>query len=456
MKQLLSKKNLLLLAGVIALFHSLLGTLYYLMDLTLLNRLDYVLGAVLAAAAVLHWYYYRPRLRANAEQVLLILLLLWYGLSCVVMTNTFQGNWLKGNAQPLFDTAMLVLVVFALGRYVGRQGMPKLLVYLVHAILLAWTAFMIYVLAVMLQNRIIELPNGGQIGFSRAMCLYLNCYYNTTGAIQIVAFLCCFCMAFWMRHPAMKTVYGLASCVHYIILVFSNSRTALLATMLGFAAIVGIAIFAIQKQGTPLRRILIAVAAGGAAGIVFYLLRDTVFNVYESLTHHNALLGIETDGMRDMLGESAFNLNNRTVGWKYSLQAMVYDTQKFFTGVTPISVISMLDLASNGAWKMYTHNQFLEIGVALGVPGMCLFIAWFVLVLKDCWHLFFIKKDTRNALFVPMILMVLTVANMAEATLMFYRFITSYAFFFFCGWVNGRVQPAKASVTKAKKKKGKK
>ena len=456
MKKLLSKNNLLLLAGVIALFHSLLGTLYYFMDVSLLNSLDYVLGGVLAAAALLHWYYYRPRLRANAEQVLLIVLLLWYGISCIVMTNTYQGNWLKGNALPLFDTAMLVLVVFALGRYSGKHGMPALLVYLVHVILLAWTAFMVYVLAVMLQNRIINLSNGGQIGFSRTMCLYLNCYYNTTGAIQIVAFLCCFCMVFWMRHPAMKAVYGLTSCVHYIILVFSNSRTALLSVLLGFAAIVGLAVFACQKRGALLRRILIAALAGAVAAIVFYLLRDVVFTTYEALTHHNELLGIETDGMRDMLGDSAFNLNNRTVGWKYSLKAMVYDTQKFFTGVTPISVISMLKLASDGVWDMYTHNEFLEIGVALGVPGMCLFIAWFALILKDCWHLFFIKKDTRNALFVPMILMVLTVANMAEATLMFYRFITSYAFFFFCGWVNGRVAPIEARKDGTKRKKGRK
>ena len=89
MKKLLSKNNLLLLAGVIALFHSLLGTLYYFMDVSLLNSLDYVLGGVLAAAALLHWYYYRPRLRANAEQVLLIVLLLWYGISCIVITYRF-------------------------------------------------------------------------------------------------------------------------------------------------------------------------------------------------------------------------------------------------------------------------------------------------------------------------------------------------------------------------------
>ena len=94
---------------------------------------------------------------------------------------------------------------------------------------------------------------------------------------------------------------------------------------------------------------------------------------------------------------------------------------------------------------MYTHNQFLEIAAGIGIPGLCLFLAWFFIMLKDMYKLFFVQKDRTFFLLIPVLILSIMLMNMAEALLVFMYHISGFAFFLLCGILHGRVnKPAEA------------
>lgn len=450
-------KRLLLTAALVSgCFHILLGLMQYYIDVSALRYVDYVLGGAVAVIAILYFAQNREALhRPSLEQGLLIALLIWYALSCFVMTARFEGNWIIANIEPYFDVCISVLLLFTLGRFFARRGVGQLPKRLLHAALIIWTILMVLVLVSILNNRIIDTPSGGQIGMNADIALALNCNQNTTGAIEIVFTLLCCCMVIWCRHPLLKILYVLASLVNFIILALSNSRTALIATAIAFALLVGLAVFSRVHLRQTWQRLLLAFAVAIAAFAAFLALRRLVFYLHESITHLRALLGqmstgagADAGGARSLTDATARTFSNRTLLWSAALQAMVYDLQRFIFGVTPVSVISMMRTISNGALELYTHNQFLEIGVALGAPGLCIFVAWTALILRDAFRMLFVRKEGLRSLIVIAVVAALAIGNLTEATLLFYGFITGSVFFLLCGWISVRGEKEARKLTR--------
>lgn len=435
---------LLILALCCGGLHTLMSLLQYFFDLSVVQYVDYALGGALAVAVVLRWVTVgRMTRRLCAEQKLLIGMLIWYAITCVVMTGRYEGNWILANVEPYFDTCVSLLVLFPLGRYIARHGAKGVLEALLHAALIVWTLVMVYVILNVFQNHIITTPSGGQIGMTRNITLSLNCYYNTTGAIQIVFTLLCCCMVAWCRHPAAKIAYVLMTLVNYVILVLSNSRTAFLATGFSFGLIVGLGVYGCVKTDQMRKRLILSACAFALSFAAFLLMRSVVFYVHEAISHLSELLG--KNAARAILDETTSTFTGRTKIWGFALKAMVYDEEKFFFGVTPVSVISMIKLVSDGVWDVYTHNQFLEIGMALGVPGLCMFTAWCVLIARSAFRMVFVQKEPVSSLLVIAVIIALGIGNMLEATLLFYGFVTGCAFFILCGWVSvkGEKEPEK-------------
>ena len=349
------------------------------------------------------------------------------------MTARYQTGWfLRRNALPLLDTALVLLVVYPLGVKCARRGVSPPFRIAAQACLLIWSGFMLYVLIRLPQTDALELPKGGAICFTEGR-LYLNCHPNTTGLIAMTAFLLCFCLFWETGSKALKAICALSFCVHYCVLVLSNSRTMLTATLIGFSAIVAICVHArLTGRYRAARTAGVALIAAAA----FYLLRGATFAAYQALT------GLQDQAVgRELIDGGFLTLNGRLSGYRYALTAMRDDVQCFLTGVTPPVVNLALYNASEGAWNMYTHNQFLEIGVALGVPAMACFAGWLFLLIRDGVRLNRRPDCARSIRFVSVLLTVFLLANMLEATLLFYRYILSYVFFFLAGWLAGKRAP---------------
>ena len=125
--------------------------------------------------------------------------------------------------------------------------------------------------------------------------------------------------------------------------------------------------------------------------------------------------------------------------WENALKAMTTNAERLMFGVTPVSVISAINEASGGIGEqnVYTHNQFLEAGVALGIPGMICFILFVIFLAVNSFRITIRQNSGLKGMIAVSIVVTLLVANLTEATLMFYRFFSSYPFFLFSGCICG-------------------
>lgn len=443
MKRFFNEKYVIWFASAASLFHIILGLLRHFTDVTGLYPLDHALILVAMTTGIIHLIISRVRFRFGKAYLILLILFLWYLLSCQVMTDTYGRDWFSYNRDPLFDFLMLSGLVFPLGIYMARKGFDVIVGIMIHALFFVWTGFMLYILIHVFQNRIINLPSGGQIGMNSEIALCLNTHYNTTGVIEFVMLIIAAFFIFTGRSIPLRIAYGASGLIHMAALALSNSRTALLVAAIFFGACVFGVVFNAKWNLSLFKRLIIGTAAAVGTVIFFILFRRFVYSVHENITHLQALLhgASETNASagdsaaRDLT--SMESMNERFQVWQFALQAMVIDAKRFFFGVTPVSVISVISDLSGERFNFYSHNQFLEIGVSLGVPGMLLFVLFVALLAKYSFQIAIRQNEGLKAWVVISAVVTLLLANMTEATLMFYRFLSSYAFFLFSGWICG-------------------
>lgn len=425
--------------AIICVFHILLGLLRYFLDVQKYQSLDYCLVLIALAGWIIHMIVYRVKPRPGKSFIILVFIFLWYLLSCRVMTDTYNRDWFFYNKEPLYDTLLLSGLVFPIGIYFGRKGWDPFVRALIHIFVLSWTCFMAFVLVRVFQNRIITTPSGGQIGMNSHIALCLNTHYNTTGVIELVMLFIIMFFICTSRSRVLKIAYALALLVHLAALVLSNSRTSFVASVIFFSAVVFSMIYNAPWNITFRKRLLIGVTAAAITMVLLFGFRELVFSIHENVTHLKALLKGTSEvssSARDMTSMRTMNIRFRI--WESSLKAMTANEYRALFGVTPVSVVSAITEASGGEFtNYYTHNQFLEIGLSLGFPGMILFILFVILLAKNSYRISIKHNEGLQAWIAVSIVVTLLVANLTEATLMFYRFLSSYPFFFFSGWICG-------------------
>lgn len=430
-ERILNRKNLISFGLFAAVFHAVITFFPYFFDNPdWMFAVDYILLGVTGFAAV--WFIAKEQypIRFQPAQVLLILFLAWYIISCLSMTITFGSDWVTYNHAGLLNTAVSGLLVFPLGYVMIREGKNSFGRILLHIVLLGWTLFIVYVLFHIFRGETITTFNNGIIRIKDS-ALQLNCNRNTTGAWEMLFFLVCCFMTLRCKKMPLKIVYGLASVIHYVGLTLSNCRAGFLASLIGFMAIAGIAVYLWLDRKKGPHKLLFALIAAAAAGAAYYFLSTGIFSLY------NAINGAKSSGRAFAEQEQTFS--GREQVWGYAIEGIFSSFRTAVFGVTPMSVVEMINQISTGEKDVYTHNQFLEIAAGIGIPGLCIFLGWFGMIVRDAYRLFFVQKDKTLFLIVPVIIMAMMLANMMEATLEFYDFINHYAFFLLCGMLYGKV-----------------
>lgn len=366
------------------------------------------------------------------ETAILSGILIWYLLCCISANTRYTAEFFSINRNALFDCFTVFFVIFPLFLYFGQSGDRKALELLIHILSAVSTVAMLYVILHVFKPEVITLRDGGQIGMSSSVRLYINCNPNTTGAYSEVLFFLCLYMVFTGK-GLKRWLYLFAACVHFIILALSNSRTCVLATMIASAAIAFKAVYDLCEKRSAFQRIAFsAVAAAAGAGLILGL-RSFVFLMFEEITHFSEL--IDTDG--SFVRELNANSSGRTIIWKAALHSVFSSGENAFFGVTPEGVISEISKFTDGRFQMYTHNEFLEVAVALGIPGCLAYSAWLVLIARSCIKIVFKKgfELFRGAYVIPAAILMLVIANLLEATLLFYSFLPEGMFFLLAGFV---------------------
>ncbi len=427
MKKLFTSANLINICWTAAVFHVLVSLIKYFTNSVIFSDIDLVIFCFVLVAAAVHYLLYRPKLRLHADLIMLLILLLYFGISCVCMSLASGEDYYTSNSIYVSDLEGAVLI-FILGRYTARTGLTALHKRALHALLLAWTALMVFVLVLAFSNTILYLSSNVFIGMYQGTHLQINCNRNETGAMAMVFLLLCFCMIFWTKKKALKVIYSAACVIHYFVLVLSNSRTALVAAVVGFSCLVGLVMFKYLRDTRGLTpSVIFAVLAAILSGAALSLLRTPVYQLYSLIVMGNGGVGMD---VRTVFDPNDTTLSQRTIIWGIAVD-LLFTVRPLLSGLTPIGIQESLGFIDQ------THNEFLEVGCGLGIPALIAFLVFLTIVAVKCFKIIFFGRNQSLKLATILILAYLT-ANMAEARLMFYGWFIGYAFFFLCGYVNAR------------------
>ena len=427
----LQKKSLFWSGAIISILYALLGIVLYFFDVFWMVKWVWYLFGLAGAAWLLYLGRKQTAIRIDPAHLLLVLFMGWYVISCIAVGLVQKGDWVKLNTQYLADAAICTLFLFPFGcSWMRNRDRAPGLKWILHTALLGWTLFMAIVLVQMFRGQEILLPNGGLITTNKGNALELNCNQNLTGAWEMVFFLACLYMALRTGTKVLKAVYGVATGIHYMALVLAGSRTSYLASMFGFMAMIGIAVWlATQKRSAKQRRILTACVVI-LSGVAFYFLRGPLYHLFGEI----AFPGKDVKA-KDMLYKYGSLLSGREGLWKMSLQAMFRSPKQIIFGVTPASISDLL-MQYGAELPTYTHNEILELILTTGFVGFGLCLAWLILILRDSWRMFFVRKEKTIFLCLPVIVLSLLLANMFEAMLLFYMRLAGYVFFFTAGCIH--------------------
>lgn len=234
-----------------ATFHSWLSVVRLLVKQEkVLVPIDALLCAVAVAAFFLWFFRSGRQVRLRKGHLLTGLLMIACLISCIFACFVWKKNMLYPNRIYLLDTFATLLIIYPLGHYMGRKKDQTPLKVWLHANILIWTFFMIYVLRIIFSYKSKALPGGGYITMGKNLVgLRYNCNPNTSGLVQMLVFLILILLFFLDRTIPAKAACVILAAMHYTALVLTRSRTSIITAALGGAVMVYLQLSAEKKQG---------------------------------------------------------------------------------------------------------------------------------------------------------------------------------------------------------------
>lgn len=453
---------LLCAASASGLYHVLQTFLFYVFDLSnpLYKQTDRLLIGITAACALVYvisalmWKTTGGEIMKQkikkffcSEQVLLLVLGVIYVLSMCSMDKIYQGDWIGANRGGLLDAEISFLVLFPLGRLLVKddhRAYRKAVMGVVHVLLLGLAALMGWVTVQIFKGNSVSVPKG-LIYMKNGSRLVLNSNPNTGGMYFAVLLLIAVCMAFWVKQLWLRILYGASILIFYVILTLTNSRTCYVSVMAALMAI-SAACVCVYVRGSAAKRALLSIAAAISLALILLAVRECVFSLYNVFIQKT---NVETGAGSAAVTSAARDIEIDRGGmiarfkyWRLSLKVMVQDVRTFFLGVSHSGSKPFLTDANNGSYIFYSHNQFIEMGLCFGVPGLAAFTAWMVLIARDSFRIQFPwnAQTTICAKIVPALVLAMVLNNLAEAMLMYYTFFSGSVFILFCGMTVGEAE----------------
>ncbi len=375
----------------------------------------------------------------HAETILLSLLLIW-NIFCVISADgIYNENFWKLNDNILFDLSVSFFILFLVGYVLSKQEVKKILDIAVLVIIAVMTGLMIWVLRAVCEPSVIQLPGGGAIGMTSASfsggggrLSINNCHPNTVGAYAEVILMMCLYLAI-TKKGVIRIFSIFAMIIHYFVLILSDSRTCILAAAFSIGVVAFKLVFDAAKGKDIWKRWLFGFMALIVCFALVVGLQKPVRIGYESISHFSELTSSSTEPSGR---EMELTTNGRNILWTAAVKSAFSRPRNAVFGVTPVAVVSEITKWSGTDWG-YTHNQFLEVLVANGIPGLMLYLAWLVLIAIKCVKKVLLKDSSmqKGMIVIGGVILMLVAANLFEATLAYYRFFTEGMFFLLCGIV---------------------
>ena len=410
--------------------------------------------------------------------VLLLLWVLWAYIACLLAIREGRTSFYH-NVRYLFYQTADLLVLFPLGVYYGRRGETRLLRALYDMCLTLFTLQLVYGFYQFFRgNPQFSAFFGRKFDFSILRAIF-GVNSNHTGAYA--AF---FLIAGIWRFRNAASRAGKAALIAAFLVSFAafamvESRGAIFGVTAAVGVYAGAASWRRHKKGAftgGLCSLLCCVLAAGAFLALFYGTRacalsvqnNVLARVYETTSDPLSPVSEEADTvstaeaaqsadaavpeagstsyiapaagadgdkeMRGLIGKGASTLGGRKKIWLTVIRGASKDFHILLHGTSMANTSDWVATVLGKAFR--THNQFLELLVAQGLPALILFLLWLLWLAGRSVRLG-LDGESKTNWVLPLPLLALIIHNMVEMMLVARPHVVCGFFYLIAGYVVG-------------------
>ena len=246
------------------------------------------------------------------EQIMLILVLLWYILGCAVRSRLDAEPLFKFNDNRLFMFTMTVFAFYPFMTLMGRERAKRIFEGMIHFTMAIYTVFCAWCVWKYYRVEFLTFPSGLRLqNYREGVSMMIGGNINITAAAAVVMTGLCMYMILTQK-PVIKILYIPAAIVHLMVMILTNSRTSYLA----FLCMVVAAGFlftwdTLQKSNYLVRFAAGLIAAALCAGAV-YAARGSLIkmfsHVYPTYLEQQAQAAAEEAAAKQAAEEAAHEL----------------------------------------------------------------------------------------------------------------------------------------------------
>ena len=428
------------------------------------------------------------------EQIMLILVLLWYILGCAVRSRLDSEPLFKFNDNRLFMFTMTTFAFYPFMTLMGREYAKRIFEGMIHFTMAIYTVFCAWCVWKYYRVEFFTFPSGLRLqNYREGVSMMIGGNINITAAAAVV-------------------MLGL----HLMVMILTNSRTSYLA----FLCMVVAAGFlftwdSLQKSNYFVRFAAGLIVAALCAGAV-YAARGSLIKMFshvyptyleqqaqaaaeeaaakqaaeeaaheilkeelapkeeaaeqaveaETAAAEQAAAGetaAETAAAEEPAGEPApaeepaaepaptpiqtpygdetarkmDDLNGRVSVWMTAIKIIRSSKDHFLFGVSPVFVKTQLEKVSGFDRSIpHAHNGILQVGVGIGAPAMLMFLLFELAIIVRCLIIVFRGWGTpfRYSWVIPVILMGILVIELVESMLFAMQRVNLPVFYVLAGW----------------------
>ena len=163
------------------------------------------------------------------EQIMLILVLLWYILGCAVRSRLDAEPLFKFNDNRLFMFTMTTFAFYPFMTLMGREYAKRIFEGMVHFTMAIYTVFCAWCVWKYYRVEFFTFPSGLRLqNYREGVSMMIGGNINITAAAAVVMLGLCMYMILTQK-TAVKILYVFAAIVHLMVMILTNSRTSYLA-----------------------------------------------------------------------------------------------------------------------------------------------------------------------------------------------------------------------------------
>lgn len=376
----------------------------------------------------------------SVEQLLLSSVFLFLLISSGISALKYGWDDFASNKVYLDDLFVCAFIIFPWGKHLVKatNKMKSVLRCLTDLSLLGISGVMVWILIAAFRSEVLSTFFGSAIGmleFNGTLQLSINCHPNTVGAYA--GLILCICIYFFANSRGIRRyVYFVECLIHFLVLALSNSRGSFFAFICIAAVMTGLTIYYLLAKADLKKRWIAACIGAVAVVAVLIFARNSIFAIYDSVKQTNSVVDVEQyeEVIRDL---NITSFTGRPIIWKGALKIIFGGVSEFLFGITPYHIAGEIQRLINSEIGFYTHNQILEVASDVGVPACILFLVFLWRLAVVCY-----KKGTAlsegdqwKKKFLPIIILFLVIANVMEATLLFYGYLSGCVFMLLSGMI---------------------